>query len=99
MRSHQAQKGTGSKFIVSFTGPSCKACGAYDYFDDLACELHDEAGIKTRIAGGKQDTEAGDHKATYIAIESSSLDNDSAEWSPSDVGERGGASSDCRGNH
>ena len=31
------------EFTVRFTGPLCLTCGFYDYFDDLALEVVEEA--------------------------------------------------------
>jgi len=40
----------GSRFRVEFTGPFCRTCGFYDYFDDFRYVLLD-LGVKSRVAG------------------------------------------------
>lgn len=35
-------------FTVRFKGYMCLTCGFYDYFEDLALEVHDRALIKAR---------------------------------------------------
>lgn len=36
------------RFRVKFTGPYCRTCGYYDYFEDLVYELLD-LGVKSRV--------------------------------------------------
>lgn len=40
-------------FEVEFTGPFCRTCGFYDYFDDFKILL-EEIGLKTKIAEIKE---------------------------------------------
>jgi len=53
------------KFTISFTGPFCRTCGLYDYFEDLVYELTDEANIKVKVVEVKQESETEGFKVTY----------------------------------
>jgi superoxide reductase len=39
---------TNEEFRIKFTGPYCKTCGFYDYFDDFKVFL-EEIGLKVKI--------------------------------------------------
>lgn len=40
---------SGDLAIVKFSGPFCRGCGLYDYFDDLKIELERELGTEVEV--------------------------------------------------
>jgi len=58
-------KGDDSKFTVSFSGPFCRTCGLYDYFEDLVYELTEDSNIKVKVFDVKQESGTGGFKVTY----------------------------------
>lgn len=45
-------------FKIQFSGPFCRSCGFYDYFDDMKISL-EEVGLKARIEKIKELQEGG----------------------------------------
>jgi len=58
-------KGDDGKFTVSFSGPFCRTCSLYDYFEDLVHELREESNIRVKVFDVKQESETGCFKVTY----------------------------------
>jgi len=58
-------KGDDGKFTISFTGPLCRTCSLYDYFEDLFYELTEESNIKVKILDVKQESETGGFEVRY----------------------------------